>query len=93
MNKRVLFVVVTALLAGAGTPTRDHAQPPGGGACNPTGYIMYCRHTCVYEQHEGGGCENQGEEGPGTYCLEVMGVPGVCLDGSGDDCCKADPAF
>ena len=57
MNKRVLLAVVVAILAGAGAPTRNQAQPPGGGGCDPLGYIMYCRHTCVYEDHEGGACE------------------------------------
>jgi hypothetical protein len=88
---KLLLVVAGALVLSLGSTTSNQAQPPGGGGCNPVGYIMFCQHTCEYEERAGGGCENQGDEGSDSYCLEVIGVPGVSHDGSGDPCCSIEP--
>ena len=89
--KKLGLALIAAVVLTSGPTTSNQAQPPGGGGCNPAGYTMFCQHTCTYEERSGGGCQRDGDEAAGSYCLEVVGVPGVCHDGGGDPCCTVDP--
>ncbi len=90
MTNKFWRAVIAALVVSFGGTHSNEAQPPRGG-CNPVGYTMFCQHTCTYEERVGGGCQREGNEPTGSYCLEVSGVPGACHDGGYDQCCALEP--
>lgn len=94
MRRRIgsaLAVFVVSILA---APAMRSA-PPGGGACRPVGYTLYCKHTCVYGERVGGVCESKGEEPEGSYCVEAEGVKpwNSCHGGDADECCTTLPVL
>ena len=88
-------IIIVALLTGLLPTTSTRSQPPTGRNCMPTGYTMICRTTCIFAYGFGGLCSSEGEEPPGSYCLQTMGVDpwNSCHDGSSEECCAGAPAL